>query len=130
MRNLKDKWDDIFDKLQILPHLNNNPYFDITAEEIKTISSQEPRLMTKIDFREDLPTIMKNNRLSILAIKNGVYRIAQNDPFIDISDTIHSPIHIIKPPENILTIDPFNIKSESAALDIASVSGMLDNVFK
>jgi hypothetical protein len=40
--------------------------------------------MTKIDFRQNLPKIMDKNDLSILAIKNGLYRIAKTDPFIDI----------------------------------------------
>jgi len=65
-----DAWDIIFDKLQILRSIDNIGYYDITADDIKRISNREPRLMTKIDYEEVLPQIMKNNQLSILAISN------------------------------------------------------------
>jgi len=122
-------WINIFDKYQIVKKIKSNGYFDITADEIKAMDGKEARLMTKVDFRENLPIIMSEEGLSILAIKNGLYRIAKNDPFIDIDEKIATKIIDIIPPKDIISIDPFNIKSESGALDIAYISKMCDTVF-
>lgn len=122
-------WENIFDKYKLLNDIRRNGYVDITADAIKAIEGKEPRNLTKVDFREKLPNIMKEEGLSILAIKNGLYRIAPNDPFIDIEENISTEIIELEAPQNIISIDPFNIKSESAALDIAAVSDMHRMVF-
>ncbi len=131
MKNISnnDAWDNIFEDLHILDEITKHKFFDITADEIKKRDGKEARLMTKVDHREHLPKVMKNNDLSILAIKNGLYRIAKTDPFIDINKTPQCDIKVIEQPKNIITIDPLNLKSESASLDIANVSGMLYEVF-
>lgn len=125
----QESWINIFEHYNILAEIKKSGYFDISADEIKAIDGKEARLMTKVDFKQNLPSIMKKNGLSILAIKNGTYRISINVPFIDIDKNIQTSIIEVEPPTNIITIDPFNIKSESAALDIAEISGMLNNVF-
>jgi len=122
-------WENIFDKYGILTTVKTNGFADITADQIKAVDGKEARLMTKVDFRENLPPIMSTEGLSILAIKNGLYRIANNDPFIDISNKITTKIIELSPPKDIISIDPYNIKSESAALDIAVISKMSDIVF-
>ena len=81
-------WENIFNRFDIVKEVKKNKYFDITADQIKAVDGKEARLMTKVDFRENLPKIMNEENLSILAIKNGLYRIAKNDPFIDINKEI------------------------------------------
>ncbi len=127
--NFHKSWKNIFDKYNLLSDIRKNGFVDITAEDLKAVEGKEPRNLTKIDFREKLPNIMKEEGLSILAIKNGLYRIAPNDPFIDVQEEIDTKIIELKIPQNIISIDPFNIKSESAALDIAAISGMHRIVF-
>ncbi len=122
-------WDNIFNDLDIVNIIISKGYFDISADEIKSRDGKEARLMTKIDHKEHLPLVMKKNSLSILAIENGLYRIAKNSPFIDIEEEIKCPIQIIEQARGIITINPLDIKSESSALDIAKISGMLDIVF-
>lgn len=122
-------WTNIFDRYNILSKIRRDNFADITADEIKAVDGKEARLMAKVDFREHLPSIMREENLSILAINNGTYRIAQNDPFIDIDRNIHTNIIEVAPPQNIMSIDPYNIRSESAALDIAAISNMLNIVF-
>ena len=124
-----EAWEHIFFDLDILNKVYRQGFFDISANEIKKRDGKEARLMTKVDHREHLPPIMKDNGLSILAIKNGLYRIAPTDPFIDIHKIPTCPIQTVQQPHNILSIDPLNLKSESSALDIAHISKMLDNVF-
>lgn len=125
-----DAWDIIFNKLQILGSVDKCWYYDITADDIKRISNREPRLMTKIDYEEVLPQIMKENQLSILAISNWVYRIARTNPFIKIAPI--SSVENIKKMmvrDDIYTIDPFSIKTESQILDLCGVNWILDEVF-
>ncbi|MGE4511403.1 MAG: hypothetical protein AB7D43_09915 [Sulfurimonadaceae bacterium] len=122
-------WKNIFEQYKILTKIKSTGYADITADEIKAVDGKEARLMTKIDFRENLPTVMSDEGLSILAIKNGLYRIAKNDPFIDINEKIATKIIDIPTPKDIISIDPFNIKSESGALDIAYISKMCEQTF-
>jgi len=123
-------WVNIFDRYNLLNTVKLFGYVDITAEQIKAVDGKEPRLLTKIDFRENLPEIMQNEQLSILAIKNGLYRIAKNDPFIDLNEELPNQIIEVTAPNNILTLDPFNVKSESGALDIAYIAGICREVFE
>lgn len=121
-------WNKLFEELSILQEIQDNWFFDLSANQIKEVSGREPRLMTKIDFRQNLPKIMDDNDLSILAIKNGLYRIAKTDPFIDIPK-LQNREEIISIPLWYISIDPFDITSESMAMDIAKISGMMDKVF-
>ncbi|MDH4945416.1 hypothetical protein [Sulfurimonas sp. C5] len=125
-----EAWEHIFDDLKILGSIEKNGFFDISAEEIKKRDGKEARLMTKVDHKEHLPKVMQENSLSILAIQNGMYRIAKTDPFIYIQQEPQCKIRVIQQPKDLLSIDPLNLKSESAALDIAMVSGMMDEVFQ
>ncbi len=125
-----DAWDIIFDKLWILSLVDQVGYYDISADDIKKISNREPRLMTKIDYEEVLPQIMKNNQLSILAISNWIYRIARTNPFMKISPiTTAQNIKKMIVRDDICTIDPFSVKTESQILDLCGVNGILDEVF-
>ena len=117
-------WENIFNRYNLLRKIRQNGFVDISADQLKAVDGKEPRLLTKIDFREKLPEIMKNEGLAILAIKNGLYRIAPIDPFIDIQEEPGTDIIELEAPKEILSIDPYNITSESAALDIAAISDM------
>jgi hypothetical protein len=129
-RNSDDVWELIFSKLPIIEHVNKNHYFDITAIQIKKLSGGgEARLLTKFDFREQMPSVMKNEGVAILAINNGNYRIARFNPFIDLE-----PIPSVKPvsisfPDNIITLNPKKLTNESATLDAALLSGIMSQTF-
>ncbi|MBE8182984.1 MAG: hypothetical protein HAW61_05640 [Candidatus Portiera sp.] len=125
----KDAWDKIFKHYKLLDEVRKNSFVDISSTELKSVSGEEARILAKMDCREDLPAIMIDNGLSILAIENGLYRIASIDPFIEIQEDITTEIIDIAPPKDIICIDPFAINSESAALDISAVSGIHDEVF-
>lgn len=124
--NRDDAWNEIFEDYPILNTVDSTGYYDIKADDIKKY--KEPRLMCKVDFREGTPSIMKANDLSILAINNGLYRIARNSPFLDIRENITASIKEVSPPD-LITLDHENPSSESAALDIAYATGILEDVF-
>ena len=124
-------WEKIFRELDIVEQVGRAGYFDITAPQIKAYGDhKEPRLMTKVDFRQHLPKVMADNGLSILAITNGLYRIGRTDPFIDVLETLPSRVKPVSFRNDLLSLSPNRISSESNALDIAFVSGMLNEVFQ
>jgi hypothetical protein len=128
MSKFNDAWEHIFSELDILNHVAKTKFFDITATQIKEITGLEPRLMSKIDTRAQLPPILKENKLSLLATENGTYRIAKTDPFIDIPKEIEGLTATEKNfPSHIETLKPEQVRSESSALDIALVSNMTES---
>lgn len=124
--NREEAWTEIFKKFPIIDKVDESGYYDIGADDIKFF--KEPRLMCKVDYREGMPTIMAENGLSILAINNGLYRIARNSPFININELNTKSVTDIPPPD-LITLNHINPSSESAALDIAYATGILDKVF-
>lgn len=124
-----DGWDEIFSALPIIERVNTNGFFDLTAKQIKTISGREARLMAKIDFREQIPKVMKKESMAILAINNGTYRIGRFDPFIDINRVSSVEPESFPLPENIITLNPQKLAHESAVLDISLISGILQSAF-
>ena len=121
-----DKWEVLFNRYKIPEIVEANGFFDITAAQIKEV--REPRLMCKMDFRQSVPKPFKEHGLSILAIQNGLYRIARTSPFFDIdTDEIGTiPTTDFHLPSFIKTLDHENITGESQALDAAFASGMLN----
>lgn len=103
--------------------------FDITAQQINRVGGPDARLMAKIDSRENLPSVMAGNGLAMLAIGNGKYRIGRFDPFFQIPEKHEGPVRTVTFPRDIVTLDPACIGTESAALDVASVTGMLEEAF-
>lgn len=120
-------WKQLFEKYDILNLIEKEGIFNITATQINEF--REARLMTKFDHSVNLPTLFSENELSILPNSRGTYIIGkfkayQKLKFIDkkpISKTI---------PDFIRTFDDFDITSESTALNIAYMSGMIDEVLQ
>lgn len=123
-------WDTLFDELDIIAQVANNGFFDISADQIKKYGKREPRLMAKMDFREQQPKVMADNKLALLATSNGLYRIAKFDPFIDLAprNSLIKPLRM-PIPSGIISLDAANLKGESAILEAASVSGALNRAF-
>ena len=60
-----EKWDDIIRQLKLDI---SKPVNYITAKQIKQTSNEEPRLMAKIDTREKLPQVFRQNNLFLLPV--------------------------------------------------------------
>ena len=119
-------WELIFEKYNILDHIEKDGYFTITADQIKEF--REPRLMTKFDSKIDLPTIFSENKLAILPTKRGEYLIGkfQNYQSVDINNSID--VETMNLPDFITTIDCKSITSEAISLSSAFISGMLEDL--
>lgn len=120
-------WNYLFEKYSILETVENNGFFEITAEQIKE-AGREPRLMTKFDSKENLPEIFSKNNLAILPIKRGSYIIGkfQNYQEVQIDNNIDVTTKML--PDFITTIKYDNITSEAISLSSAFISGMIKDI--
>lgn len=121
-------WGRVFKALPIDDEIQSNGHYDISSDQLKDLGGREARLMTKIDFKENLPSQFVERGLAILAISNGVYRIAKFNPFISIKPKAASK-SIYVPPTNLISLKPELLSGESAFLDIALASGIMEQVF-
>ena len=121
-------WQIIFNNLPIVDRVRERGHFDITASQINAIGKREARLMCKFDFEQKVAKPFKDNGLSILAISNGIYRIARTRPFLDVDLALigETMIQRLTLPQYLETLEYDNITNESQALDAAQASGMLD----
>lgn len=120
-------WILLFDKYNILEEINNKGFFEITSKQINEF--REARLMTKFDHIANLPNIFIDNNLSILPITRGSYVIGH---FSNYQKVEYNKIenNIFSFPENIESLDPLNLYSESSALHCAYITGILDDVIE
>ena len=120
-------WNYLFEKFNIVNEVQENGFFEITADQIKE-SGREPRLMTKFDSSENLPTIFVENDLTILPIKRGSYMIGkfQNYQNVELNNDINVETKYL--PDYISTIDYSNIPSEAISLNSAYISGMIEDI--
>lgn len=126
MSNLKNDiaWEKLFEKYKISDKVNSKGFYEIKASAINEF--REARLMTKFDFKSQLPKIFSNNNLSILPISRGSYVISDFDTFKDFENN-DTEISKIDFPNYLESIDFNNITSESTALNCAYVSGIIED---
>ena len=126
MTKINSYWNNIFEKYKILDQIDKDGKFEISASQINEF--KEARLMTKFDNASQLPRIFTENELSILPITRGNYVIAPMDifhkfPMIESSNEIS----YFNFPDNIQTLLPDNINSESLALNAVYISEILED---
>ena len=124
-KSVNQHWIEIFEKYDIVKNISNEGYFFISADQIK--EHKEPRLMTKFDHSNSRPEIFKKHNYSILPVDNGQYVIGPFDLYQKLTKNEIVPKRV-SIPEFIESIDPENIYSESNALNVAMLSGMLEDL--
>ena len=72
-------WEELFEKHDILAHIERTGQFQISAKQIKEV--REPRLMAKFDHTINLPQIFADNNLCILPVTRGDYVISHFDAY-------------------------------------------------
>lgn len=133
---INNGWNLIFKEYDILNSIEKFGFLNITSEQMNDVPTKvNARLLAKIDSREQLPTIFKDNNLGILSINNGTYKIYKNngnDQFFDLDESnvevIYKNIPLIKPRMDLLNED--NITSESKAIDFTFDSDIFNDLFK
>ncbi|MCS6800592.1 MAG: AAA-associated domain-containing protein [Chloroflexota bacterium] len=97
----------------------------VTASDIKAITGEEPRLMAKIDRREDLPAVFAEAGVFLLPIANGEYAIVRGEGYHDLEP-------IPEPPALFVSRLPFPLASAGAGasetqhIDFAFNSGLIE----
>src|SRR5690606_27555394 len=117
-------WNKLFAKYKISENVLKNGAFEINSTQINEF--REARLMTKFDFRSQLPEIFAENKLSILPISRGGYVISDFETFKDFESKDPTPIKIDFP-NYLESIKHDNITSESTALNCAFVTGIIED---
>lgn len=124
MRLNDTAWENLFNKYHILKEIDKNGQFIISANQIKEF--REPRLMTKFDYKVNLPEIFIKNNLAILPITRGDYIISSFSAYKKF-DEPHASVQRISIPEHIQSLMPQFITSESIALNCAHACGILND---
>ena len=119
-------WEKLFEKYSILDAIHERGHFIITSKQINEF--RESRLMTKFDHKSNLPELFKDNNISILPLTRGSYVIATFEAYQEIEYLKDlKPIPVTKR-EDLESLDYNNIYSESAALNCAYASGIIQDV--
>ncbi len=84
--------------------------------------------MTKFDHRIQLPSIFKNNQLTIQPNSRGTYLIGRFESYQNVVDDPTVPIEELTSLAHVETINPVHLYSESAALLCAYHTGIIKNV--
>lgn len=124
-KSLNDKaWEKLFDKYDILGHIEKTGRFQISAKQIKEV--REPRLMAKFDHTINLPNVFVDNGLSILPVTRGDYIISHFDAYHEF-ESDNSPITRVSLPSYIQSLDSSNVSSEAIALNCAVAAGIISD---
>ena len=121
-RKIDETWEKLNKKYKIVETINSIGYYKISADEIKEF--QEPRLAVKFDHSDDRPKLFMEHDLSILPITRGDYYISRIKAYHNF-ESISSDITYLRPPEHIKSLDITSINSESKALNMAYISGII-----
>lgn len=121
-----DAWKALIDKYNIIEEINKNGCFHIKASQIKEF--KEPRLMAKWDSTDSLPPVLKNNKINILPDSRSSYVLGdfllyQEIP--ELEEHVTQMDHVELP--NYESIDINNISSESNAINVLLLTGILDD---
>lgn len=117
-------WEKLFDKYRILRRVEESGLYEITAKQINEF--REARLMTKFDHRSNLPILFGENELSILPITRGSYVIANFEAYHNFEAPV-AEVFKVAAPDFIHSIDFENITSETTAINVAFLSGIVAN---
>lgn len=120
-------WEKLFEKYKIMEHVDNTEVFKISAQQIREF--REPRLMTKFDWSASRPKIFSDAKLSILPDTRGSYVIGRFKAYQKLALANESP-KVEYLPQWVRSFDNFEITSESVALNVAQMSGMIDQVLE
>lgn len=123
-------WESLFETHSILDRIKEHGIYEISAAKINKL--REARLMTKFDHYIQLPTIFKQNGLTIQPNSRGSYLIGRFQSYqsLPLPPDTDDDIERLPFPEEIETIDPTNLYSESSALLCAYNAGIIANLLE
>lgn len=123
MTDIDRVWNSIEQDFHYLDKIKSKGSFVISSDTIKKY--KEPRLVTKFDSSEDLPSIFKENHLSILPINRGSYVVSDIKTFQPLQEIQLKPERV-PVSDDLTTVQIKDINSESQAINYAWGIGLID----
>lgn len=117
-------WEQLFAKYSIIESINSKGFFEINSSQINEF--RESRLMAKFDHSVNLPKIFHEHKVSILPISRYKYVIGRFQTHFKVPE-IDPEVFAVNLPEEFESISYLNLYSESAALNFAYISGIIDD---
>lgn len=129
MTNLStnEAWKKIIEKYDVINKIQKEGQFKILSKQIKEF--REPRLMSKWDSSESLPSALKDNKINILPDSRSSYVLSDFQLYEKIPNMNEhaTKMQKVKIPDYLETIDIDNITTESNAINILVISEILDD---
>jgi hypothetical protein len=120
-------WEELFSRNDILKKVKQSGSFIIEKEHFKQLpDKRQIRLLTKIDNSNQLPIVFKKNNLAILPLSRSKWIICNFEAFQYLEDDDDDFVGVPIPP-NIESIDFSNITSESIAINVAYICGIIED---
>lgn len=123
-----DAWEALFEEYNILQAIAIEGFYKIDASAIN--KKREARLMTKFDHLINLPEIFRDNDLTILPASRSSYIIGTFDCYAKIQQDNDSNPTGFNFRDDIESISPDNLYSESSALLCAYHAGLITDVLE
>jgi hypothetical protein len=121
-------WEELFENHSILDRIDAEGVYQISSGTINEL--REARLMTKFDHRIQLPSVFKQHGLTIQPNSRGTYLIGRFASYLDLPPGDDVAVEQISFPDDLETISPQDLYSESAALLCAYNAGILDRLLE
>jgi DNA adenine methylase len=100
--------------------------YQVTSTELKNIGGAEPRLIAKMDTREQLPPMLADRGYFVLPTSTRNYAIVPGDGYHDL-EGVHDRPTLFRP-EREIPVTVALKAGESAAIQTALYSGLLEKV--
>lgn len=121
--SIENAWENLLDKYSIIEKIHEHGQFHITADMIREY--REPRLMAKWDATESLPKCLRDAKINILPVSRSEYIMSDFNLYEPLPDSCTGTPQYVEVPQY-ESIDPLNITSESNAINVLTISGILD----
>ena len=124
-----DAWKELFNKYDIEKEVNDNGFYNITAEQIKEF--KEPRLMAKWDSSESLPGVLKSKNINILPTSRSSYILSDFKLYEDLPKYVEDVTKMQKVEiRDLESINIENITSEANAINVLMLSPILEDFLR
>lgn len=121
---LHDQWERVVDSKKFA--LDGRSIYEVTSTEVKRISGIEPRLVAKMDTRDELPSLLVRKNYFVLPVAARRYALVPGDGYHDLEDVDATPVEFR--PEREVPVTIALKAGESAAIQTALYSGLLEQV--
>lgn len=106
--------------------LDGHSTFEVTSDRVGKISGKQPRLIAKMDSREELPYTLASKHYFVLPVTARKYAIVPGEGYHDLEDPGAAP-HVFHAQRQVPVTVALKA-GESAAIQTALYSGLLEEV--